>query len=358
MRKSGSTCWLHPYVFAGRSRTQVSTALITLARLTSCCFIVHANLCLKLDCQNFFVSSECSCRVTQVPAVLDQKSAREKCTEDSFVDGSNQTTPIQQRRTAMHHPRDDFFAFVSSRSTIKVHVMCWWHVHICPLSILMETIGTQHMSIEIESQTSANLLHTRRIELIMSKRPSKAKAGTKQETAQQCQLKIMRSTRQRTSVKTDNDLHNKQQDAPVRRTRTNQSRENTKLQMTPIPFLFGHPFVFCLVHGRTTISKKKPHASDDSATLRNKSVHRVFTSKKIRELFCTQQKPHAHAPSRHRHQVSRSISHSLPRSDGRTVCLASNQRPASSIQQRRSSDMCMKSEPPDWQSCCTLDRAG
>ena len=36
--------WLHPYVFAGKSRTQVSSALITLAGLTSCCFIVHANL--------------------------------------------------------------------------------------------------------------------------------------------------------------------------------------------------------------------------------------------------------------------------------------------------------------------------
>ena len=51
---------LAPSVFAGRSRTEVSTALITLARLTSCCFIVHANFCLKLDCQNFFVSSEYS----------------------------------------------------------------------------------------------------------------------------------------------------------------------------------------------------------------------------------------------------------------------------------------------------------
>ena len=73
---------LHPYVFAGKSWTQVSSALITLAGLTSCCFIVHANLCLNLDCQNFFVSSECSCRV--------------KCTVSLFVNGSNQTTPTQQ----------------------------------------------------------------------------------------------------------------------------------------------------------------------------------------------------------------------------------------------------------------------
>ena len=51
---------LYPYVFAGKSQRQVSSALITLVGLTSCCFIVHANLCLKLDCQNFFVSSECS----------------------------------------------------------------------------------------------------------------------------------------------------------------------------------------------------------------------------------------------------------------------------------------------------------
>ena len=57
--------WLHPYVFAGKSWAQVSSALITLAGLTSCCFIVHANLCLKLD----------------VPAVFDQKRAREDCPE-------------------------------------------------------------------------------------------------------------------------------------------------------------------------------------------------------------------------------------------------------------------------------------
>ena len=47
------------------------------------------NLCLKLDCQNFFVSSEFSCWTT--------------CTDSSFVNGSKQTTPIQQWRTSMHH---------------------------------------------------------------------------------------------------------------------------------------------------------------------------------------------------------------------------------------------------------------
>ena len=88
--------WLALLPTVLKSRTQVSSALITLARLTSCCFSVHATLCLKLDCQNLFVSSECSCWVTPVPAVFDQKSIHEKCTDNSFVNGSNQTTHLQQ----------------------------------------------------------------------------------------------------------------------------------------------------------------------------------------------------------------------------------------------------------------------
>ena len=95
----------------------------------------------------------------------------------------------------------------------------------------------------------------------------------------------------------------------------------------------------------------KPHPSDDSATL-----HDPNECAKSPQMLCAQQTPQAMLPSGHRRQVSCSCGHSLPRTDEPTVCLASSQRPASSIQQRRSSDVRMKSEPPDWQGCCTLDR--
>ena len=83
----------------------------------------------------------------------------------------------------------------------------------------------------------------------------------------------------------------------------------------------------------TNTTKKK---NIPPMTMQSYTTERVII---VRELLCTQQTPHAHAPSGPRRQVSCSCGHSLPRTDELTVCLASNQRPASSIQQRRFSDM-------------------
>ena len=120
---------------------------------------------------------------------------------------------------------------------------------------------------------------------------------------------------------------------------TNHEKTPT-VQLTPIPFL---------VVPRT--QQQKPHPSDDSAALHNRTVY------KVRELPCTQQTPHAHATSWHRRQVSCSCGHSLPRTHEPHRLPGVHGHPASPTQQPRSSDTYVKSEPPDSQGCCTLDRA-